>query len=743
MHSFVCNHSNYLNSSSQRCSTCGVSGVVKETINNDKSTAENCNQPRISLTSSPSTVVAYEAATELLPTLSSTTTTSRTSIDTVVNTMANKLTTKSTVIKYIYDLPYHVRKSLCDLLDADGKWHRLGGQYMGINDTQLTLISHAILRNGSPTNDLLVRWEQTNGQVRHLFKYLHDMGHKRAMLVLAPHVDPKLKQICLGSQDGDEDDEFDIDLNRNSPVFDRSVDNNGNRIIRKQSSASQRSNGESQLRGIQRININDSNADNTNEEVNTRQYYPAGKSRDSELDEVDKGHQGSSGVSGKGKKRIINHQPTAPAASYSVEQKILNKDRWNDLSAETLSVAAGPANPSPSKHINLPGSKFKDKSISVTPSECSISSGQNFLEGLEIPYKELLISTDDFSKDRIIGRGGFGVVYKGVWKGTEVAIKRLKSCDSMHQAKIELRALNQYRIDNILPLYGISLDGPEACLLYQYMPNGSLEDRLLCKGNTCPLTWDQRASIGEGLAKALNFLHTLRGKPLVHGDVKSANVLLDSQFQCKLGDFGLARQILSSTSKGNYTHLTVTSVHGTCVYLPPEYLRNKMLSPAVDVFSYGIVMLEWPLEDVPMMVKDCVHLKDPRMGLSVGDDHWFGHLIRLGLDCANKMMKKRPGMSQVLEYYNQSKTRERIRRLSAGSANGGSSIISELKTPLELKIYYEMTRETNQQSEDQGQPTRSTINPTIENSTDRLTPSSTRQTVSSLGYNGEFGSGRC
>uniref|UniRef100_T1JPU9 Protein kinase domain-containing protein n=1 Tax=Tetranychus urticae TaxID=32264 RepID=T1JPU9_TETUR len=206
----------------------------------------------------------------------------------------------------------------------------------------------------------------------------------------------------------------------------------------------------------------------------------------------------------------------------------------------------------------------------------------------------------------------------------------------------------------------------------------------------------------------------------------------------------------------NYTHLTVTSVHGTCVYLPPEYLRNKMLSPAVDVFSYGIVMLEMAtgrraydgkrllLELVQEELaagqldeprKDCVHLKDPRMGLSVGDDHWFGHLIRLGLDCANKMMKKRPGMSQVLEYYNQSKTRERIRRLSAGSANGGSSIISELKTPLELKIYYEMTRETNQQSEDQGQPTRSTINPTIENSTDRLTPSSTRQTVSSLGYN--------
>ena len=285
--------------------------------------------------------------------------------------------------------------------------------------------------------------------------------------------------------------------------------------------------------------------------------------------------------------------------------------------------------------------------------------------------------------------------------------------------------------------------------------------RLLCKGNTFPLTWDQRASIGEGLAKALNFLHTLRGKPLVHGDVKSANVLLDSQFQCKLGDFGLARQIMSSESKGNHTHLTVTSVHGTCVYLPPEYLRNKILSPAVDVFSYGIVMLEmatgrraydgkrlllelvheeFVTSQLDETRRDCIRLKDPRMGLTIEENNWFTNLIRLGLDCANKMIKKRPCMSQVLEYYDQSKTRERIRRLSAGSANGGSSVISELKTPHELKLYYEMTRETNQQLEDnnQQQPTGSTVYP-IENSTDRSTVSSSvRQTNSSVGYNGNL-----
>lgn len=215
-------------------------------------------------------------------------------------------------------------------------------------------------------------------------------------------------------------------------------------------------------------------------------------------------------------------------------------------------------------------------------------------DDLEVLYKELLIATDDFSQDRVIGSGGFGVgkltlcfmicplqqkrvlVYRGEWKGTQVAIKRLKGVDNVSQAITELKVLNRYRIDNILPLYGISLDGPEACVLYQYMPNGSLEDKLLDKQKTgIVLSWAQRATIGEGVARALNYLHTLKGRPLVHGDVKAANVLLDAQYEPKLGDFGLSRPLTSQdeSKRGVYTHIVVTSVHGTSVYLPPEYLR--------------------------------------------------------------------------------------------------------------------------------------------------------------------------
>ena len=253
------------------------------------------------------------------------------------------------------------------------------------------------------------------------------------------------------------------------------------------------------------------------------------------------------------------------------------------------------------------------------------------------------------------------------------------------QALTELRILNCCRIDNILPLYAVSLDGPEPCLVYQYMSNGSLEDRLLCKGNTVPLTWIQRAKIGEGVARALNFLHTLKGNPFVHGDVKSANILLDPMFEPKLGDFGLARQVVKNSRNENsiYTHCTVSSVNGTSVYLPAEYLRQKILSPAVDVYSYGIVILEMAtgrraydgkkllinsVEDEYSKVQNATlqiqsiksdnnnnqnqkqdstnentleFLMDKRIVNLTDNRHLFNYLLELGRRCAHKTKSKR------------------------------------------------------------------------------------------------------
>lgn len=143
------------------------------------------------------------------------------------------------------------------------------------------------------------------------------------------------------------------------------------------------------------------------------------------------------------------------------------------------------------------------------------------------------------------------LLIKGTWKNTQVAIKRIekRGLDAtesyliqLQQSLRELKILNACRHDNILSLYAYSIAGEAPCLVYQYLANGSLEDRLLLKKRTEPLTWLQRHEIAKGTARGLQFLHTIGNKPLIHGDIKSANILLDRNFEPKIGDFGLARE---------------------------------------------------------------------------------------------------------------------------------------------------------------------------------------------------------
>lgn len=143
---------------------------------------------------------------------------------------SNKWTSATNINNaYIYELPYNTRKALCDLLDADGSWRQLGGEYMHLNDTQLTLISHALYRGASPTNDLLTRWEASNPRVRQLYKYLSSMRHQRAMIILKPYVEEKLQALCMDPSDDDDDDDDNNDdkngLNA-SPVHKNGCDDN-------------------------------------------------------------------------------------------------------------------------------------------------------------------------------------------------------------------------------------------------------------------------------------------------------------------------------------------------------------------------------------------------------------------------------------------------------------------------------------------------------------------------------------
>ncbi|KAH3812285.1 uncharacterized protein LOC127833977 [Dreissena polymorpha] len=214
----------------------------------------------------------------------------------------------------------------------------------------------------------------------------------------------------------------------------------------------------------------------------------------------------------------------------------------------------------------------------------------------EMSYQVLQHITLDFKQGEVanggrsIGSGGFGEVFLGVFdNGHKVAIKKLKKLDEkeemMKQFKTELESLTKYRHPNIVCLYAYSIDGPVQCLVYEYLPNGSLEDRLQRKNQTVSLCIKTRLQILQGTAKGIAFLNT---QGIVHRDIKSANVLLDDDYSPKVGDFATAR----AGPMGNQTKPMSTSVViGTSAYLAPEAIHFDV-STKLDAFSYGIIVLE-------------------------------------------------------------------------------------------------------------------------------------------------------
>ncbi|KAF8042566.1 hypothetical protein BT93_A1027 [Corymbia citriodora subsp. variegata] len=205
----------------------------------------------------------------------------------------------------------------------------------------------------------------------------------------------------------------------------------------------------------------------------------------------------------------------------------------------------------------------------------------------EFSYRELKSATKCFNANRIIGRGAFGTVYKGVLPGTEdiVAVKR---CSHHTQGKneffSELSIIGTLRHRNLVRLQGWCHEKGEILLVYDLMPNGSL-DKALFEARM-PLPWPHRRKILLGVASALAYLHQECENQVIHRDVKTSNIMLDEGFNAKLGDFGLARQIEHDKSPD------ATVAAGTMGYLAPEYLLTGRASEKTDVFSYGAVVLE-------------------------------------------------------------------------------------------------------------------------------------------------------
>lgn len=205
--------------------------------------------------------------------------------------------------------------------------------------------------------------------------------------------------------------------------------------------------------------------------------------------------------------------------------------------------------------------------------------------------EEIETATEYFSKSRKIGEGGYGPVYKCYLDHTPVAVKVLRP-DAAHgrqQFQQEIEVLSCIRHPNMVLLLGAC---PEyGCLVYEYMSNGSLEDRLLQHGNTQPLSWQQRFRIAAEIGTGLLFLHQNKPEPLVHRDLKPANILLDRNFVSKISDVGLARLVPPSVAD-NVTQYRMTSTAGTFCYIDPEYQQTGMLGVKSDVYSLGIIYLQ-------------------------------------------------------------------------------------------------------------------------------------------------------
>ncbi|KAL1335966.1 hypothetical protein HN51_030390 [Arachis hypogaea] len=204
--------------------------------------------------------------------------------------------------------------------------------------------------------------------------------------------------------------------------------------------------------------------------------------------------------------------------------------------------------------------------------------------------KELRLATDNYHSNSKIGRGGFGTVFQGTLKdGRQVAVKTLSvgSKQGVHEFLTEIKTLSNVRHPNLVELIGFCIQGPSRTLVYEYVENGNLDSALLgTRTKRIKLDWRKRSAICIGTAKGLAFLHEEIVPHIVHRDIKASNVLLDKDYNPKIGDFGLAKLF-----PDDITHIS-TKIAGTTGYLAPEYALGGQLTMKADIYSFGVLVLE-------------------------------------------------------------------------------------------------------------------------------------------------------
>ncbi|CAK8564787.1 unnamed protein product [Lathyrus sativus] len=264
-------------------------------------------------------------------------------------------------------------------------------------------------------------------------------------------------------------------------------------------------------------------------------------------------------------------------------------------------------------------------------------------------WDEIVLATSSFSEDLRIGMGAYGMVYKCTLHHTTVAVKVLHSAgiSQSKQFQQELEILSRIRHPNLLLLLGACPD--HGCLVYEYMENGSLEDRLFQKNSTTAIPWFDRFRIAWEIASALSFLHSSKPQPIIHRDLKPANILLGGNLVSKIGDIGLSTILDSDDLSTMYKD---TAPVGTLSYIDPEYQRSGLISTKSDVYAFGLVMLQLltakPATALTHVVETAIEggnltdILDPKAGSWPFQETL--DLARLALSCAELRRRDRPDL---------------------------------------------------------------------------------------------------
>ncbi|CAN6853015.1 unnamed protein product [Brassica oleracea var. botrytis] len=284
-----------------------------------------------------------------------------------------------------------------------------------------------------------------------------------------------------------------------------------------------------------------------------------------------------------------------------------------------------------------------------------------------LKFKDLYYATKGFKEKNLLGSGGFGSVYKGVMPKTkkEIAVKRVsdQSQQGLKEFVSEIVTIGRMSHRNLVPLLGYCRTRKELLLVYDYMPNGSLDKYLYNNNPEVTLNWKQRIAIIKGVASALFFLHDDWEQVVIHRDIKASNVILDADIKRRLGDFGLARLC------GHGTDLQTTCVAGTWGYLAPDLMMTGKATTATDVFAFGVLLLEVACGRRPIEIDyesgerallldwvfgfwsegNILDAKDPNLGTEF-DQREVEMVLKLGFWCSHFNPEARPTMRQVLHY---------------------------------------------------------------------------------------------